>query len=127
MNIPQRTRPLRAAEAIAGRRRATDRAEFVRVMASQLDQIAPGTVRVVVAPLVVEDTPRTWVELIGAAGQVTSSSAEQCRAAFGLLSRAFPAADWSRPREYDARAGVLAVHTRPAPAALGLDTAEVAR
>ncbi|MFD8611038.1 hypothetical protein [Streptomyces sp. NPDC059631] len=96
-------------------------------MAAQLDQIAPGTVRVIVAPLVVEDRPRTWVELVDATGRVTSSTAEQCRAAHGLLQRAFPAADWSQPREYDARTGVLAVTLPTAPAALGLDTAEVAR
>jgi hypothetical protein len=125
---PQRTdRAPRAALAIAGARTARRRTQFVDVIARQLDEIAPGTVRVIVVPVTVDDRPRTWVELVDAAGCTVARTADQCRAAYGLLTRAFPAADWTRARRYDARTGVLAVDEPTAPAALGLDTVPEAR
>lgn len=129
MNAPERTqrRRPRAVLAIKGAQRARARTRFVRVMARQLNEIAPGTVRVAVAPLIVRSRPRTWVELIGADGRAVGTTREQHAAAHGLLSRAFPDADWSQPRVYDARTGVLAVDQLTAPAALGLDTVEGAR
>ncbi|MEU0037215.1 hypothetical protein [Streptomyces sp. NPDC006333] len=127
MNSTNPTRVLRAAQAIKGSHAARKRTQFVRIVAAQLDQIAPGTVRVAVAPLIVNDKPRTWVDLIGADGRAVATSREQCRAAHGLLSRAFPDVDWSTPRQYDARTGALVVNTLAAPAELGLDTAQAAR
>lgn len=124
MNTTKPTRVPRAALAIKGAQRARARTRFARVMARQLDQIAPGTVRVAVAPLVVNDRPRTRVELIDAAGRNVGTTREQHAAAYGLLSRAFPDADWTQPRTYDARTGVLAVDHLAAPTALGLDAAE---
>ncbi|MEV7205750.1 MULTISPECIES: hypothetical protein [unclassified Streptomyces] len=127
MNAPQITRRPRAVLAIKGAQRARRRTRFVRAVARQLQEIAPGTVRVAVAPLVVESRPRTWVELVDADGRAVGTTREQHRAAFGLLSRAFPLADWTQPRAYDARTGVLAVDQLAAPADLGLDTVEGAR
>ncbi|MFF9262030.1 MULTISPECIES: hypothetical protein [Streptomyces] len=127
MNTTQRTdRAPRAAQAILGARRARQRTQFVRVLARQLDEIAPGTVRVRTVPVMRDGRRRTWVVLDSANGPV-GADREQHRAAYGLLSRAFPAADWSRPRTYDVRTGVLAVDEPTAPAALGLDTTEAAR
>ncbi|MFF9284834.1 hypothetical protein [Streptomyces griseosporeus] len=125
MNTPQATRRApRAAQAILGARRARQRTQFIRVIAAQLHEIAPGTVRVTVAPLTVQGRRRTWVELIDAAGRAVGTHRDQHRAAFGLLSRAFPDADWTQQRTYDARTGTLAVDLLDAPAALGLDRAE---
>lgn len=125
MNTPQPTRRLRAADAINGardaRQRIATRAEFVRIMAAQLDVIAPGTVRVAVAPVTVEDRTRTWVELTDHDGRPVAADRDAHRAAHGLLTRAFPAADWSVPRTYDARTGALDVNHLAAPPALGLD------
>lgn len=128
MNAPERThRRPRAVLAIKGAQRARARTRFVRVVARQLHQIAPGTVRVAVAPLVVNSRPRTWVELVDADGRSVGTTRDQAAAAHGLLSRAFPEADWTVPRVYDARTGDLAVDQLAAPAALGLDTVEGAR
>jgi hypothetical protein len=126
VNIPHPTRPLRAAQAVLGAHAARQRTQFVRIMASQLNQIAPGTVRVRTVPITHDGRRRTWVVLDATTGPI-SAAREQHRAAFGLLSRAFPEADWTRPRTYDARTGVLAVDQLAAPAELGLDTAEVTR
>ncbi|MEV5086841.1 hypothetical protein AB0N18_02640 [Streptomyces griseoincarnatus] len=130
MNTPQPTRRLRAANAINGARdaraRIATRAEFVRIMAAQLGVIAPGTVRVAVAPVTVEDRTRTWVELIDHDGRAVTADRDAHRAAHGLLTRAFPAADWSVPRVYDARTGDLTVNHLAAPPALGLDDIEEA-
>ncbi|WP_432155553.1 hypothetical protein [Streptomyces sp. bgisy153] len=124
MNAPERThRRPRAVLAIRGAQRARARTRFVRVVARQLDQIAPGTVRVAVAPLVVNSRPRTWVELVDADGRSVGTSRDQAAAAHGLLARAFPEADWTVPRVYDARTGDLAVDLLAAPVALGLDAA----
>lgn len=127
VNTPQPTRAPRAAQAILGARRARQRSQFVRVIARQLDEIAPGTVRVRTAPVTRDGRRRTWVVLDDAAGRPVEADREQHAAAYGLLSRAFPAADWSRPRAYDARTGVLAVDEPAAPAELGLGTAPEAR
>ncbi|MFF8095719.1 hypothetical protein [Streptomyces sp. NPDC016675] len=126
MNTPQRTRPLRAAQAIKGARAARRHTRFVTTVARQLDEIAPGTVRVRTVPVTRENRRRTFVVLDSATGPV-GADREQHRAAFGLLSRAFPGADWTRPQSYDARTGVLAIDQTAAPAELGLDTAEGAR
>ncbi|MEU1082345.1 hypothetical protein ABZ368_19350 [Streptomyces sp. NPDC005908] len=130
MNTPQRTRAPRAAAAIHGardaRQRIATRARFVRIMAAQLDVIAPGTIRVAVAPVTVEDRTRTWVELTDADGRALTADRAAHRAAHGLLTRAFPAADWSVPRIYDARTGDLTVNNHAAPTALGLDDVEEA-
>lgn len=128
MNTTQRTRRApRAAQAIKGAHAARKRAQFVRIMAAQLDLIAPGTVRVVVAPLTIEDRTRTWVELTDADGRTITADREAHRAAHGLLRRAFPLADWRAPRVYDARTGTLAVHHLTAPAELGLTASGEAR
>lgn len=125
MNTTKPTRAPRAAQAIKGARAARARARFVHVMARQLDQIAPGTVRVRTTPVVHEGRRRTWVVLADADGhQVSPTDRDAHRYALGLLNRAFPEADWTRPRVYDATTGVLAVDEPVAPAALGLDVAE---
>lgn len=123
MNIPQRTRAPRAAQAIAGARRARQRTQFVRIVARQLDEIAPGTVRVRTVPVTRDGRRRTFVVLDSATGPVEADR-DAHRAAFGLLSRAFPDADWTRPRLYDARTGQLAVDEPTMPAELGTATAE---
>ncbi|MFJ2017214.1 hypothetical protein [Streptomyces nodosus] len=115
MNTPKRTRALRGGEAILGARAARQRTRFVRIMAAQLDQIAPGTIRVHTAP--------TWIVLESATGPIDADR-DAHRAAYGLLQRAFPSADWTRPRTYDARTGLLAVDSPTVPAELGIDTAE---
>ncbi|MFF7146074.1 hypothetical protein ACFZB5_33575 [Streptomyces nodosus] len=119
MNTAKPSRILRGGQAILGARRARQRTRFVAFIARQLDEIAPGTVRVAVAPLTINNRPRTWVELIDASDRVVSTAADQCRAAFGLLSRAFPDADWSRPRVYDTRTGRLILDEPTTPAELG--------
>ncbi|CAL9481741.1 hypothetical protein [Streptomyces sp. enrichment culture] len=127
MNNPQRTDTdgPRAALAILGARRARARSQFVAIVARQLDLIAPGTVRVTVAPVTVAGRRRTWVELIDAAGRAVPADRAAARDARGLLSRAFPDADWTQPRVYDARTGALAVDLLAAPDELHLDTPEV--
>ncbi|MYR46635.1 hypothetical protein GTW67_32440 [Streptomyces sp. SID5910] len=97
------------------------------MMASQLDKIAPGTTRVRTVPVTRDDRRRTWVVLDDAAGRPVAAGLDAHRAAYGLVQRAFPLADWSVPRSYDARTGVLAVDEPTAPAELGLDTATEAR
>ncbi|MEU0458681.1 hypothetical protein ABZ322_38235 [Streptomyces sp. NPDC006129] len=128
MNTPQPTeRPaLRAALAIKGAHAARRRTQFVAVLARQLDAIAPGTVRVHTAPTMHHGRQTRAVVLYSAAG-VLAATREQRSAAYGLLGRAFPDADWSRARTYDAATGVLAVDEPIAPAELGLDTAPEAR
>ncbi|MDN5380695.1 hypothetical protein QEP66_00935 [Streptomyces sp. LB8] len=126
MNTTQRTRAPRAAQAIKGAHAARKRAQFVRIMAAQLDLIAPGTVRVHVIPVTCDDRRRTWVVLDSATGPVQADR-DAHRAAYGLLTRAFPEADWSRARTYDARTGVLAVNEPAMPAELGTAPAGEAR
>ncbi|MEV2203767.1 hypothetical protein AB0E11_27925 [Streptomyces fradiae] len=124
---PTEPRALRAALAINGARAARTRTQFVAVLARQLDQIAPGTVRVTVAPVTVAGRRRTWVDLIDAAGRAVPADRDAARAARGLLARAFPTADWRQPRVYDAATGTLAVDLLGAPDELHLDTAEETR
>lgn len=128
MNTPQRTehRRPRAVLAIKGARAARARTTFVRVVGRQLNQIAPGTIRVHTTPTTHHGRETRAVVLYAEAGALPTT-AEQRRAAYGLLSRAFPEADWTRARTYNARTGVLAVDEPVAPAALGLDTAPEAR
>ncbi|MCX5266054.1 hypothetical protein [Streptomyces sp. NBC_00199] len=126
MNTHQRTRAPRAIEAILGARRARRRTQFVAVVARQLQEIAPGTLRVLVTPVNHNGATRTMVALEGANGGVSAGRAQHAEA-FGLLHRAFPQADWTNARVYDSRTGVLSVHEPIAPAALGLDTAEDAQ
>ena len=113
----------RAAQAIYGAHRGAARAQFIAVMARQLHEIEPGTARVRTVRVLVDDRPRTWVELVDATGRAIATTPAACRAAYGLLRRAFPSADWSRPRTYVASTGDLAVDVVGAPAELGLDTA----
>ncbi|WP_406334295.1 hypothetical protein OG814_11670 [Streptomyces zaomyceticus] len=112
-----------AAQAIYGAHRGAARARFIGVMARQLHEIEPGTVRVRTVPVLVDDRRRTWVELVDATGRPIATTAANCRAARNLLRRAFPAADWTRPRTYVASTGDLAVDVVGAPAECGLDTA----
>ncbi|MGW3511211.1 hypothetical protein [Streptomyces sp. NPDC000994] len=130
MNTPQPTGTPRAALAVKGaraaRERVRSRAEFVRIMAAQLDEIAPGTVRVRTVPVTRDGRRRTFVVLDAAAGPIEADR-DAHRAAYGLLQRAFPAADWSRPRVYDARTGQLALDEPTAPTALADTTAPEAR
>ncbi|MEU3096888.1 hypothetical protein ABZ690_19380 [Streptomyces sp. NPDC006967] len=131
MNLTKPTRVPRAALAVKAvrdaRTRIRTRAEFVRIIAAQLHIIAPGTARVSIAPLIVEGRRRQWVILDDAAGHPIEADADAHCAALGLLTRAFPVADWSVPRTYDATTGDLAADVPPAPAALGIDTAPEAR
>ncbi|APD18565.1 hypothetical protein SEA_PICARD_35 [Streptomyces phage Picard] len=113
----------RAAQAINGARRARTRDQFVAVVARQLHEIEPGTVRVRTVPVLVDDRRRTWVELVDSTGRPLATNAAACRAARDLLRRAFPTADWSRPRTYIAATGELAVDSLAAPAESGIDTA----
>ncbi|MDX2986322.1 hypothetical protein [Streptomyces caniscabiei] len=128
MNTPQPTqrRQPRAVLAIKGARNARARTTFVRVVTRQLNQIAPGTVRVHTMPTTHHGRDPRAVVLYAEAGAL-DTTAEQRRAAYGLLSRAFPEADWTRARTYDARTGVLVADEPTAPAALGLNTAPEAR
>ncbi|MFC3347738.1 hypothetical protein ACFOOM_09925 [Streptomyces echinoruber] len=127
MNNSQVTRRIpRAPLAIKGAHAARKRTQFVRVIARQLDEIAPGTVRVRTVPVTRDGHRGTHVSLDSATGPVEADR-DAHRYALGLLTRAFPSADWSRPRVYDARTGVLAVDEPTAPAALGLDTKGGAR
>ncbi|MFE1070963.1 hypothetical protein ACFW5W_07005 [Streptomyces sp. NPDC058783] len=123
MNTPKPTRTLRAAQAIKGAHAARRHTRFVTTVARQLDEIAPGTVRVRTIPVTREDRRRTFIVLDAATGPV-GADREQHRAAFGLLQRAFPLADWSVPQSYDARTSNLTVDRPTAPAALDLDTPE---
>ncbi|MEV7991593.1 hypothetical protein AB0O67_06665 [Streptomyces sp. NPDC086077] len=123
MNTPQITRRPRAVLAIKGAQRARARTRFVRVVARQLDQIAPGTIRVHTTPTTHHGRATRAVVLYSASGTLPTTR-EQRSAAYGLLSRAFPEADWDRARTYDAATGVLAVDEPTAPAALGLDAVE---
>lgn len=120
---PERTQTSRAALAIKGARAARRRTQFVAVLARQLDVITPGTVRVHTAPTLHRGRKSRLVVLFSASGSVLPTTREQRSAAYGLLGRAFPDADWSRARTYDAGTGVLAVDEPITPAELGLDTA----
>ncbi|MEU0719078.1 hypothetical protein ABZ498_18105 [Streptomyces lavendulocolor] len=83
------------------------------VIARQLDQIAPGTVRVRTVPVHTdrdgEQSLATWVALDDALGGPIEADRDAHRAARGLLRRMFPAADWTRPLIYDAITGALAL------------------
>ncbi|PJN40606.1 hypothetical protein CG747_12490 [Streptomyces sp. CB02959] len=81
------------------------------MIARQLDAIAPGTVHVRTVPVHTDrDGERrlaTWVVLDDALGLPIRADRDAHRAARGLLRRAFPAADWTRPLAYDAATGGL--------------------
>lgn len=129
MNTEQataRTTTPRAAQGIIGAHAARRDQQRTGVIARQLDQIAPGTVRVRTVPVTTDGRRGTWVILDSATGPV-GADREQHVAAHGLITRMFPRADWTRPQSYDARTGLLTVDEPTAPAALGLDTAEAAR
>ncbi|MFE2043206.1 hypothetical protein ACFXAZ_20215 [Streptomyces sp. NPDC059477] len=108
MNTPERTAAAPSAD-------ADKHATRTAVIARQLDQIAPGTVRVRTAPVRTERDGEqrltTWVVLGDALGGPVKADRDAHRAARGLLLRMFPAADWSRPQVYDAITGALAVDT----------------
>ncbi|MEW2297348.1 hypothetical protein ABZ719_32380 [Streptomyces sp. NPDC006743] len=113
MNAPQITARPRAAEAIAGALAARKRLALTGVLARQLDEIAPGTVRVRIVPVRTdrdgEQRVAMWVALDDALGLPLKADRSAHRAALGLLRRAFPAADWTRPHAYDAATGDLAL------------------
>ncbi|MEV8318015.1 hypothetical protein AB0Q95_27975 [Streptomyces sp. NPDC059900] len=117
MNTAQRTARPRAAEAVEGARAAREHLANHRtrtgVIARQLDLIAPGTARVRIVPVRTDrdDEQRVamWVALDDALGLPLKVDRPACRAALGLLRRAFPAADWTRPRAYDTATGGLAL------------------
>lgn len=127
MTSTQATRVPRVAQALAGV--AAGRRHIVRaaVIARQLDEIAPGTVRVRIVPVWTDrdgtGRVRTWVALDDALG-AAAGTREQHRAAHGLITRMHPGADWTRPHTYDVRTGDLTVDEPCAPAEL---TAEAAR
>ncbi|MFJ5063730.1 hypothetical protein ACIP96_30480 [Streptomyces nigra] len=116
----------RAAQAVksanAARRDLTRHQQRTGVIARQLEQIAPGTVRVRTAPCGRRPTA-------SAASARTSSStappapskptASSTAHAYNFLRRMFPGADWTRPLAYDARTGELTVDAPCAPAELG--------
>ncbi|MEV4036402.1 hypothetical protein [Streptomyces umbrinus] len=62
----------------------------------------------------------TWIALDDALGLPVKADRDAHRAARGLLTRMFPAADWTRPVAYDAHTGALAYDEPPAHADLGL-------
>ncbi|WP_326698010.1 hypothetical protein OG909_12070 [Streptomyces sp. NBC_01754] len=120
---PIRTGPSAfTAGARAGRRHLARTA----VIRRQLDQIAPGTAEVRTVPVTLDGEPRTWVVLLNDLVQPIGDSNARL-AAIGLLSRAFPGADWSNPQTYTVRTGHLTPDAPTVPAALGIDTAEAAR
>ncbi|HEY1179253.1 MAG TPA: hypothetical protein VGF17_24120 [Phytomonospora sp.] len=108
MNTPERTAAAPSAD-------AEKHAIRTAVIARQLDQIAPGTVRVRTVPVRAdrdgEQRLTTWVALDDALGGPIKADRDAHRAARGLLRRMFPAADWTRPQAYDAITGALAVDT----------------
>ncbi|MCA1218866.1 hypothetical protein [Streptomyces sp. 8L] len=123
MNAPETTRPtLRAALAINGARAARRSLTRTRLIARQLDAIAPGTVHVRTVPVWKETdgTGRraTWVVLDDALGLPIKADADAHRAARGLLARMFPATDWTRPHAYDALTGELSLDEPAMPAEL---------
>ncbi|MFF5495732.1 hypothetical protein [Streptomyces aquilus] len=113
MNTTQRTARPRAAEAVEGALAARKRLALTGVLARQLDQIAPGTARVRIVPVHTdrdgEQHVAMWVALDDALGLPLKADRAAHRAALGLLRRAFPAADWTRPHAYDAATGDLAL------------------
>lgn len=128
MTSTQATRVPRAALAFAGA--AAGRRHIVRaaVIARQLEQIAPGIVRVRIVPVWTKPAgaetghTRTWVALDAADGPAAYTR-EQARAAHGLITRMHPGADWTRPHTYDVRTGVLALDEPCAPAELTVEAA----
>ncbi|MFI5993133.1 hypothetical protein ACIBAC_15025 [Streptomyces sp. NPDC051362] len=127
MNNTHITRAPRAAQGLNGATAARRHMERTAVIARQLEQIAPGTVRVRIVPVWTNydgaGRTRTWVVLDGADGP-TCADREQHRAAHGLITRMHPGADWTRAQSYDARTGELTLDAPCAPAEL---TAEAAR
>ncbi|OII60888.1 hypothetical protein BJP40_08480 [Streptomyces sp. CC53] len=113
MNTTERTAGPRAAQAIEGALAARKHLARTGVLARQLDQIAPGTARVRIVPVHTdrdgEQRLATWVALDDALGSPIKADRAAHRAALGLLRRAFPAADWTRPHVYDAAVGDLAL------------------
>ncbi|MFS0695090.1 hypothetical protein [Streptomyces nitrosporeus] len=127
MNTPQRTRrTLRAAEQIHGARAGRRHLHRTAVIGRQLNQIAPGATEVVMVPVTVDDRRRTWVIVTDALGLPLGDRAAGTAAA-GLLHRAFPGADWSRPQRYDIRTGHLTADAPTVPGVLGIETAEAGR
>ncbi|MES9554814.1 MULTISPECIES: hypothetical protein [unclassified Streptomyces] len=125
---PQTTHhPLRAALAIYGARSCRQHLARTAAIARQLDQIAPGTAEVVIVPVIVDDAPRTHVWLLDALRLALPADREAHSAAARLLRHMYPRADWSAPQLYTVRTGHLLYDAPVAPAALGIDTAEVTR
>jgi hypothetical protein len=120
----------RATQAVRGADAARRHMQRTGVIARQLEQIAPGTVRVRIVPVWTNrdgtGSARTWVVLDAANGPV-GADREQHIAAYGLLCRMFPGSDWTRAVTYDARTGYATYDEPTAPAELGLDTAPEAR
>lgn len=125
MNTAQATP--RAVLAIRGGQAGRRHAYRTHVIARQLDLIAHGTVHVRTVPVTHNGRRRTYLDMTDVNGRTVATAPEQCRAAYGLLARMFPGADWTRPAAYDARTGRLAVDEPTAPTAAGIDTAPEAR
>ncbi|PVC91440.1 hypothetical protein DBP19_16620 [Streptomyces sp. CS090A] len=113
MNTTKPTARPRAAAAVEGARAARKRLVLTGVLARQLDEIAPGTTRVRIVPVRTdrdgEQRVAMWVALDDALGLPLKADRLAHRAALGLLRRAFPAADWTRPHAYDTATGDLAL------------------
>ncbi|MDK0520349.1 hypothetical protein [Streptomyces sp. ML-6] len=128
MNTPQPTRRrFRAGLAIYGARSARQHIARTAVIARQLELIAPGTTDICITPVTVDDTPRTHVQLLDALALPLATDREAHGAAARLLRHMYPRADWSAPQRYSVRDGRLTPDAPNVPAALGIDTAEVAR
>ncbi|MEU9141679.1 hypothetical protein AB0D33_38065 [Streptomyces sp. NPDC048404] len=116
----------RTAQAITGALAARRHLARTNVIARQLDEIAPGTVRVRIVPVWTDRNgsprKRTWVVLDSATGPARADR-DQHRAALGLITRMHPKADWTRPHMYDARTGELTLDAPCAPAELGIEAA----
>ncbi|MFC8199913.1 hypothetical protein ACFUTV_31655 [Streptomyces sp. NPDC057298] len=129
MNTPQPTDRLpRTGRALRGTEAARKHLARTAVIARQLDIIAPGTVHVRTVHVWTDRDDRhraaTWVTLDDALGLPVRADHAAHRAARGLLRRMFPAADWTRPLDYDAHTGALTYDEPAAPAELGLDDQE---
>ncbi|MGE9695947.1 hypothetical protein [Streptomyces sp. CH6] len=107
----QRTRRLRAAEAILGARKARAHLRRDR-LARALDQVAPGVALVRTVPITTHrqgaTRARLWVLLDDSLGLPLTAPRDAHRAAAALLREHYPAADWTaRPYRYDATTGRL--------------------
>ncbi|MFJ8146941.1 hypothetical protein ACIQ6R_17965 [Streptomyces sp. NPDC096048] len=127
MNTAQRTRTLRAAQAIEGGRNARKDVARTAAIDSQLHRIAPGTAEIRTVPATLDDQQCTRVLLLNDLAQQLIPTPDARAAALRILRHFFPGADWTVPQRYDVRAGHLTADEPTAPVELGIDTAEGAR